>query len=121
MSPFLSLTLADGLHRWTPSLVAARPSSWSSSSLVTVPPTKSTTTHYEPATATLSPSPIAPLPSIEDAHPEPSLVDSLLTPKIQFHIVINVVSRLNVTKEARSLPVEEQSLREFLLDQTLFL
>jgi hypothetical protein len=41
----------------------------------------------------------------------------LLTPQIQLHIGINVVSRLNATEEERSLSVEEHSLREFLLGQ----
>jgi hypothetical protein len=42
--------------------------------------------------------------------------DSHSTSKIQLHIAISVVSRLNVTEETRSLSIEEVSLREFLLD-----
>jgi hypothetical protein len=69
------------------------------------------------ATADLPIPPAAPIPSIE----EPSVEDSLPASEIRLHIAINVVSRLNSVEEARSLSIEEQSLREFLLDQILFL
>jgi hypothetical protein len=75
----------------------------------------------EPATATLLPPHSTPLPSIEDAHPEPSAAYILPMPEIQLHIAINVVSSLNAVEEARLLWVEEQSLCEFLMDQILFL
>jgi hypothetical protein len=60
-------------------------------------------------------------PSIVDAYPKSFAEDNLPTPEIRLHIAINVVSCLNVAEEARSLLVEEVSLREFLLDQILFL
>jgi hypothetical protein len=47
--------------------------------------------------------------------------DTLPMPKIRLHITINTVSRLNAVEEARSFSVEELSLREFLLNQILFL
>jgi hypothetical protein len=54
--------------------------------------------------------------AIMDAYPEPSEVDSLLTPEIWLHISINAVSHLNAVEEARSLSVEELLHNEFLLD-----
>jgi hypothetical protein len=60
-------------------------------------------------------------PSIVDACPVPFTEDNLPTSKIRLHITINVVSCLNASEEARSLSVEKVSLREFLLDQILFL
>jgi hypothetical protein len=75
-----------------------------------------------PSTATyLPPVPAAPITSIVEVCPEPSAEDGLLALEIQLHIAINVVSHLNSAEEARSLSIEEQSLREFLLDQILFL
>jgi hypothetical protein len=52
---------------------------------------------------------------------EPFAEDSLSMPEIRLHITINVISHLNAVEETRSLMVEEVSLREFLLDQILFL
>jgi hypothetical protein len=66
-------------------------------------------------------SPTAPPASIEDVCPEPSAEDSLPTSEIRLHITINIISRLNAEEEFRSLSVEEISLREFLLNQILFL
>jgi hypothetical protein len=60
-------------------------------------------------------------PSVEDVCPETFAEDSLPTSEIQLHIAINAFSHLNAVKQARSLSVEEMSLREFLLDQILFL
>jgi hypothetical protein len=48
-------------------------------------------------------------------------VDDLSALEIQLHIAINVVSRVNAVKEAMPLSIEELSIREFLLDQILFL
>jgi hypothetical protein len=45
--------------------------------------------------------------AVMDAYPELSVMHSLSTSEIRLHIAINVVSRLNVVKEARSLSVEE--------------
>jgi hypothetical protein len=59
--------------------------------------------------------------AFEDAYLELSEEDSLPTSEIWLHIAINVVSRLNVMEEFRSLSAEELSLREFLLDQLLLL
>jgi hypothetical protein len=56
-----------------------------------------------------------------NAHPEPSIADSLPTLEIQLHITINIVSHLNTAEKASSLSIEAQSLCEFLLDQILFL
>jgi hypothetical protein len=58
---------------------------------------------------------------VMDAYPEPSAMHSLLMPEIRLHIAINVVSHLKEAEEARSLSIEEPSLREFLLDQILVL
>jgi hypothetical protein len=69
----------------------------------------------------LLPPPTVPSLAVGDVCPEPSTKDTLPTPEIRLHIVINVVSRLNAVEEARSLLVEELSLREFLLDQILSL
>jgi hypothetical protein len=52
---------------------------------------------------------------------EPSVEDRLPTPKIRLHITINVVSHLNAVEDFQSLPIEEISLRQFLLDQILCL
>jgi hypothetical protein len=43
--------------------------------------------------------------AVMDAYPEPSEVDNLPTLEIQLHIAINIVYRLNVAEEARSLSV----------------
>jgi hypothetical protein len=56
-----------------------------------------------------------------DACLEPSAKDTLPTLEIRLHIAINIISRLNAAEDARSLSVEELLLREFLLDQMLFL
>jgi hypothetical protein len=69
------------------------------------------------AAADLPLPPTALIPSIK----EPSIEDSLPALEIRLHIGINVVFRLNLVEEARSLSIEEQSLCEFLLDQILFL
>jgi hypothetical protein len=47
--------------------------------------------------------------------------DSLPSIEIQLHIVIEVVSRLKMTQEMRSLSVKEHLLVDFLLDQILLL
>jgi hypothetical protein len=57
--------------------------------------------------------------AVMDAYPEPSEVDNLPTLEIQLHIAINIVYRLNAAEEARSLSVQELSLREFLCLQEL--
>jgi hypothetical protein len=67
------------------------------------------------------PPPTVPVPAVGDACPEPSVEDTLPTPEIRLHITINVVSWLNVTEVARSLSIEELSLREFLLNQIISL
>jgi hypothetical protein len=59
--------------------------------------------------------------AVVDAYPKPSAMHSLPMPEIRLHIAINVVSHLNAAEEARSLSIEEPSLREFLLDQILVL
>jgi hypothetical protein len=59
--------------------------------------------------------------AVEDACPELSEGDSLPTSKIQLHIAINVISRLNAVEDFNSLLAEELLLCEFLLDQILFL
>jgi hypothetical protein len=69
----------------------------------------------------LSTPPVALAPSVMDVCLEPLAEDSLPILEIRLHIVINIVSRLNVAEEARSLSVKKVSLCKFLLDQILFL
>jgi hypothetical protein len=59
--------------------------------------------------------------TVEDACPELFKEDSLPTPEIRLRFVINVVSRLSVVEEFRSLSAKEISLRKFVLDQILSL
>jgi hypothetical protein len=75
----------------------------------------------EPVVVVLPPPPAALAPSVMDACLEPLVDDNFPMSEIRLHIAINVVSRLNAAEVTRSLMVEEVSLREFLLDQILFL
>jgi hypothetical protein len=77
--------------------------------------------HPEPSIEVLPPSTTILAPVVRDACPEPSTEDTLPTSEIQQRIAINVVSQLDAMEQARSLLIEEQSLREFLLDQILSL
>ncbi|TVU44407.1 hypothetical protein EJB05_03847, partial [Eragrostis curvula] len=94
--------------------------SWSSA-----PPRSSPALKLDPAF--LTPAPTATSTTQEVAAPDPaaggnsqsssSSTDCLPTPEIQLEIAIEVVYRLDMAEERRSLSLQEQSLREFLLDQ----